>query len=146
MLTPRPGPGPSVRPRHLTYPRRTATLKFKRAGELWSCSTPMWTMSMSGSYHLNMLAYLCLFVSCLNHCLPGFGTKHDSLTRSLFMSLLTQRQPYDRLVLLCADAYCFIFWDLPGDVLAAPESALCGWIGVIPLCLSLSSPGWLMGC
>ena len=23
------------------------------------------------------------------------------------------------------------FWDLPGDVLAAPESALCGWIGVI---------------
>ena len=24
-----------------------------------------------------------------------------------------------RLVLLCVDAYCFIFWDLPGDVLAA---------------------------
>ena len=35
-----------------------------------------------------------------------------------------------RLVLLCVDAYCFIFWDLPGDVLAAPESALCGWIAV----------------
>ena len=25
---------------------------------------------------------------------------------------------------LCIDAHCFIFWDLPGDVLAAPESAL----------------------
>ena len=31
-----------------------------------------------------------------------------------------------RLVSLCVDAYCFIFWDLPGDVLAAPELALCG--------------------
>ena len=31
------------------------------------------------------------------------------------MSLLTHR-----LVLLCVDAYCFVFWDLPGDVLAAP--------------------------
>ena len=30
-----------------------------------------------------------------------------------------------RLVLLCVDAHCFIFWDLPGDVLAVPESALC---------------------
>ena len=28
-----------------------------------------------------------------------------------------------------------LFWDLPGDVLAAPASALCGWKGVI---LSLS--------
>ena len=50
------------------------------------------------------------------------------------MSLLTHR-----LVFLCVDTYCFIFWDLPGDVLAAPESALCGWIGVILLSLSLSS-------
>ena len=30
------------------------------------------------------------------------------------------------------------FWDLLGDVLAAPESALCGWIGVILLYISLS--------
>ena len=52
----------------------------------------------------------------------------DSLTWSLFMSLLTPR-----LVLLCVGAHRFIFWDVPGDVLAAPESALCGWIGVIPL-------------
>ena len=29
-----------------------------------------------------------------------------------------------RLVLLCVDAHCLIFWDLPGDVLAAPASAL----------------------
>ena len=42
----------------------------------------------------------------------------DSLTWSLFMSLSTHR-----LVLLCVDAYCFIFWHLPGDVLAAPEAA-----------------------
>ena len=45
----------------------------------------------------------------------------DPLTWFLFMSLLTHR-----LVLLCVDAYCLIFWDLPVDVLAAPESALCG--------------------
>ena len=57
----------------------------------------------------------------------------DSLTWSLFMSLLTHR-----LVLLCVGAYCFIFWDLPGDVPTAPESALCGWIGVILHSLSLS--------
>ena len=57
------------------------------------------------------------------------------------MPLLTHR-----LVLLCVDAYCFICWDLPGDVLAAPESALCGWKGVTLLSLSLfslSQPGWL---
>ena len=34
-----------------------------------------------------------------------------SLPWTLFTSLLTHR-----LVLLCVDAYCFIFWDLPGDV------------------------------
>ena len=55
-----------------------------------------------------------------------------SLTWSLFTSLLTHR-----LVLLCGEAHCFIIWDVPGDVLAAPESALCGWIGVILLSLSL---------
>ena len=48
-----------------------------------------------------------------------------------------------KLVLLCVDVHCFIFWDLPGDVLAAPELALCGSIaiGVIlfsPLLLSFS--------
>ena len=37
----------------------------------------------------------------------------------LFTSLLTHR-----LVLLCIDAHCFIFRNLPGDVLAAPASAL----------------------
>ena len=48
------------------------------------------------------------------------------------MSLLAHR-----LVFLCVDAYCFLFWDLPGDVLAAPESATCAWIGVILLSLSV---------
>ena len=48
----------------------------------------------------------------------------DSSTWSLFTSLWTHR-----LVLLCIDAHCLgyclhIFWALPGDVLAAPESAL----------------------
>ena len=34
--------------------------------------------------------------------------------------------------------YCFVFGDVPGDVLAASESALCGWIGAMLLSLSLS--------
>ena len=51
------------------------------------------------------------------------------------MSLLTHR-----LVLLCVDAHCSIVWDLPGDVLAAPDSALCGWNAVIRLSLSLYLP------
>ena len=42
---------------------------------------------------------------------------------SLPWTLLTSRLTH-RLVLLCIDAHCFIFWDLPGDVLAAPESGL----------------------
>ena len=56
-----------------------------------------------------------------------------SLTWSLLTSLLAQR-----LVLLGLHAHCSIFWDLPGDVPAAPELALCGWIGVLLLSLSLS--------
>ena len=63
-----------------------------------------------------------------------------SSTWSLFTTLLTQG-----LVLLCVDAYCIILWDLPGDVLAAPESALCGWIGGIPLSLSLPPWGGILG-
>ena len=47
-------------------------------------------------------------------CLPGFralgcSTSFLHVPWSLFMSLLTHR-----LVILCVDAYCFIFWDLPG--------------------------------
>ena len=48
-----------------------------------------------------------------------------------------------RLVLLCIDAHCFILWDLPGDVLAAPESAL--WLDRCNTSLSLSfqtMKGW----
>ena len=83
-----------------------------------------------------------------------------SLPWTVFTSPLTHR-----LVLLCIDAHCFIFWALPGDVLAAPESALgldrcntslslsllaapasalCGWNGVYTyvrsLCVSLNEP------
>ena len=35
-----------------------------------------------------------------------------------------------------------LLWDVPGNVLAAPASALCGWIGVV---LSLSLSPWLAG-
>ena len=35
-------------------------------------------------------------------------------------------------------ACCFAFGELPGDVLAAPESALCGWTGATLLSLSHS--------
>ena len=41
-------------------------------------------------------------------------------------------------LLYCCSDFCFILWDVPGVVLAAPASALCGWIGVTPLSLSLS--------
>ena len=54
-----------------------------------------------------------------------------SLPGTLFTSVLTHR-----LVLLHIDAHCFIFWDLPGDVLAAPESAL--WLNRCNTFLSLS--------
>ena len=54
---------------------------------------------------------------------------------NFFLSLLTHR-----LVPLCVDAHCFILWGLPGDVLAAPEAALWGWIGVI---LGYS-PAWVL--
>ena len=76
-------------------------------------------------------AHACLIYLCLLSQ-PYFASVGQasariiaSLTWSLFMSPLTHR-----LVLLCVDAYCFIFWDVPGNVLAAPASALCGWIGV----------------
>ena len=73
--------------------------------------------------------------------LPPFGdglSQFASVPWTLVASLLTHR-----LVLLCADAHCFIFRDLPGDVLA-PEPALCGWRGIIPLSLSLTIVG--SGC
>ena len=43
-----------------------------------------------------------------------------------------------------AGVFVSTFWDVPGDVLAAPESALCGWIGVLsslplPIIASLAS-------
>ena len=49
-----------------------------------------------------------------------------------------------RLVLLCIDAHCFIFWDLPGDVIYLSMylswqhlNQLYSWIGVMLLSLSL---------
>ena len=84
--------------------------------------------------------YACLIISLCLLSQPLFAsvgqasaTIIDSLTWSSFMSLLTHR-----LVFLWVDACYFIFWDLPGDVLATPKSALYGWIGVIFLSLFLS--------
>ena len=54
-----------------------------------------------------------------------------SLTWSLFTSLLTHRP-----VLVYLDAYCFISWDLPGDVLAAPCISLV-WLDRCHTSLSL---------
>ena len=67
-------------------------------------------------------AHACFLVSlCLLFASVGQASARTiaSLPWTLFTSLLTHR-----LVLLCIDAHRFIFWDLPGDVLAAPESAL----------------------
>ena len=64
----------------------------------------------------------CIFISlCLLFASVGQASVKiiASLPWALFTSLLTHR-----LVLLCIDAHNFIFWGLPGDVLAAPESAL----------------------
>ena len=61
----------------------------------------------------------CPFLSLFVSCLLMLARLRRTLLLPSFTSLLTHR-----LVLLCIDAHCFIFWDLPGDVLAAPESAL----------------------
>ena len=77
--------------------------------------------------------------------LPAGVSQHQASARTiaslpwtLFTSLLTHR-----LVLLCIDAHCFISWDLPGDVLAAAESALglnrCNTSLSLSLSLSLCS-------
>ena len=67
----------------------------------------------------HVLASLSLFVSVFASVGQASARPITSLPWTLFTSLLTHR-----LVLLCIDAHCFIFWALPGDVLAAPESAL----------------------
>ena len=104
------------------------------------CSSCLWCIW--NSIH-TLGAHVCLFISLCLLSQPLFVSVGQALARiiasltwSLFISLLTHR-----LVLLCVDAFCFIFWDLPGDVPVAPESSLCGWIGLIPLSLSLSLCG-----
>ena len=81
------------------------------------------------SSHTQTLFRSSLHAKLHTHSLPRVGQaawpRLNTLTWSLFMSLLTHR-----LVFVCVDAYSCIFNDLPGDVLAAPESALCGWISV----------------
>ena len=55
--------------------------------------------------------YLSIYLSW-----PGFGKYH------CFLDLVSFRVSNDS----CVDAYYFILWDLPGEVLAAPASALYG--------------------
>ena len=98
------------------------------------CSSCLWYVWNSNH---TLGAHACFFISlCLLFASVGQASASiiASLTWTLFTSLLTHR-----LVPPCVDAYCFVTWDLPGDVLAAPESALCGWIGVILLEVSLIS-------
>ena len=83
------------------------------------CSSCLW-YTWKSIYILG--AHACFFISlCLFFASVGQASARPiaSLPWTLFTSLLTHR-----LVLLCIDAHCFIFWALPGDVLAAPESAL----------------------
>ena len=65
------------------------------------------------------------------HCVPGTSADSQRIIASLDLGF------FHVSIDSCVDAYYFIFWDLPGDVLAAPESALCGWRGVRLLSLSL---------
>ena len=97
-----------------------------------TCVLPYCSSCLSYIWNSNHItgAHACFFISlCLLFASVGQASARTiaSLPWTLFTSPLTHR-----LVLLCVDAHCFIFWDLPGDALAAPESALCGWIGVIP--------------
>ena len=83
------------------------------------CSSCLWYIWNSN--HI-LEAHACFLVSlCLLFASVGQASARPiaSLPWTLFTSLLTHR-----LVLLCIDAHCFIFWALPGHVLAAPESAL----------------------
>ena len=102
------------------------------------CSSCLWYIWNSN--HI-LEAHACFLVSlCLLFASVGQASARPiaSLPWTLFTSLLTHR-----LVLLCIDAHCFIFWALPGHVLAAPESALGLERCNTSLSLSLSQPGWL---
>ena len=95
-----------------------------------------------GVNSLSLSLSLSLLLPCLLFASVGQASARTiaSLPWTLFTSLLTHR-----LVLLCIDANCFIFWDLPGDVLAAPESALRLDRCNTSLSLSLSPPESALG-
>ena len=102
---------------------------------LLCCSSCLWYIWNSN--HI-LGSHACFFISlCLLFASVGQAPTRiiASLLWTLFTSLLTHR-----LVLLCIDAHCFIFWDLPGDVLAAPEPAL--WLDRCSTSLSLSLAPW----
>ena len=91
-----------------------------------------------GNRHVSLLgAHACFFISlCLLFACVGQASARTvaSLSWTWFTSLLTHR-----LVLLCIDAHCFIFWICQGmswQHLNQPW----GWIGVILLFLSLFVP------
>ena len=98
------------------------------------CSSCLWYIWNSN--HI-LGTHACFLVSlCLLFASVGQASARPIASLPLFTSLLTHGR-----VLLCIDAHCFIFWDLPGDVLAAPESALgldrCNTSLSLSLCVGL---------
>ena len=76
------------------------------------CSSCLWYIWYSNHIlgaHASFFISLCLLFASVGQASARIIA---SLPRILFTSLLIHR-----LVLLCIDAHCFIFWDLPGDVL-----------------------------
>ena len=101
-----------------------------------TCCQTSWKLRVLFTPLEHRLAYIFLSLSLLSQ--PLFASVGQastsiivSLTWSFFISLLIH-------VLM---HYFSFIWDLPGDVLAAPELALCGWIGMI----LLSSLSYIVG-
>ena len=115
---------------HLLWPPNFADLRrlsccgrchTKVTLQLFYCSSCLWYIWNSNHIlgaHACFLFSLCLLFASVGQALARIIV---SLPWTLFTSvftLLTHR------LVLCIDAHCFIFLDLPGDVLAASESAL----------------------
>ena len=75
----------------------------------------------------------CTIISCW----PGFDEDRLNVCDCLHGSILDDRLfGFHYFLVLYATPFCF--WDVPGDVLAAPAPGLCGWKGVIRLSLQLT--------
>ena len=79
------------------------------------------SLSLSLSLSRDVISILCGHLGCW----PGLDRSLDVMSILVFVALFYTMTDT-------------LFWDLPGHVLAAPASALCGWKGVNSLSLSLS--------